>query len=205
MEEARLPTKKVIKEFIQCIQRHETQKSAGLLAANPDLVDATVTSPPKKYDGQSLLQIAFRNGASQIAINLIEAGADVNFMEESEINRWNTPVLHDAINASVWATMEQTDEFCQEVIAALRLLLGKGADPNSVDSFGTSAFSRLLNEAERRLGDVYVEGIYRRHTDKARYIRQAHDMLVEFGAIAEYNRPDGSDYLSEKQLKILGL
>ena len=61
-------------------------------------------APPKKDDGQSPLQVSLKSGRFAVADFLIEQGANVNFMEESQMNEWRTPVLHDAIRAAVYSS-----------------------------------------------------------------------------------------------------
>jgi ankyrin repeat protein len=92
-----MPSKKAIKAFVQYIQRGDTEAALSALADDPALTHARCSSPPKKYDGQSLLHVAMRNGSSAIAIALIDAGSDVNLIEESQVNDWNSPPLHDGI------------------------------------------------------------------------------------------------------------
>ena len=68
-----------------------------------------------------------RYGASTIAIALIDAGSDPNFVESSSVNAWNSPPLHDGVEIAVWATLEQDDDFIEAHLAAIRHLLDAGA------------------------------------------------------------------------------
>ena len=200
-----MPTKKLIKEFVRCIQKHDYPTAKSLLATNPDLIVATCSAPPKKYDGQSLLQIAARNAAAPIVADLANAGADINFMESSDINEWTSPVLHDAVNSAVWATLQQPSDFIERMIAAIDLLLTKGADPNMTDSYGTTALQRFLRAARSRVGDVYYKGPYKSKNDRLKYLKQIHDLLIENGAHATYTNRDGSEMLNETDRFRIGI
>ena len=55
-----------------------------ILDKNPNEINAIAKQPPKKDDGQSLLQVAFKTGQYEIANLLLDYNADVNFMESEE-------------------------------------------------------------------------------------------------------------------------
>lgn len=200
-----MPTKKLIKEFVRCIQKHDYVQAKSLLDANPDLVHVTLKAPPAKYDGQSLLQIACRNAAAPIIEDLVNRGADVNFVETSEINEWTSPVIHDAVNMAVWSTLEEPDEFIERMIAAVELLLKKGADPNRPDSLGDTPLRRFLDNARKRVGDVYFEQTYSRRNVQLRYLKQVHDLLLSYGAEPIYHKDDGSSILTETEQVRIGI
>ena len=130
-----------------------------MVTDDPELVNAPATSPPKKNDGQSPLQIALKWGQFTIADLLIERGADVNFIELSDINAWRTPVLHDAIRATVfsmrsaWATSGSVERL-QAGIAILTKILQRGGDPNSVDSYGNTGLGRALLDLRQVLTSI---------------------------------------------------
>ncbi|WP_162549830.1 ankyrin repeat domain-containing protein [Hymenobacter nivis] len=110
-------------------------------------------APPKKDDGQSGLQVAFKAGQFAVAELLIEQGADVNFQETSAVNAWTAPVLHDAIRAalfSTWSLQPDTNTFDQ-ALAALRLLLARGASPQAQDSYGNAGLPRGVLDARQVL------------------------------------------------------
>ncbi len=83
---------KDITAFIKAIRNRDDGGVKAMLTETPELVSATVKSPPKRDDGQSPLQIAFKTGNFFAAELLLANGADLNFMEESEINEWRAPV-----------------------------------------------------------------------------------------------------------------
>jgi len=149
-----------VKVLFKEIRHGDIAAVTARLDAKPELVHATATAPPKKDDGQSTLQVAIKSSNFPIAHLLLERGADVDFVEASGVNRWNAPVLHDAIRAAmfntrwtkewtgpgepphyVWVT---TLEGFESAFAVLQALLERGADPNKQDSFGNPPLMRAL-------------------------------------------------------------
>lgn len=91
-----------MKKLFQAIRQNDINTVRELLLKNPALIACTAKQPPKKDDGQSPLRVALKTGNFDIAEYLLDAGADVNFMEaDTCCNEWRTPVLHDAINAAI--------------------------------------------------------------------------------------------------------
>ncbi|MEZ6038529.1 MAG: ankyrin repeat domain-containing protein [Planctomycetota bacterium] len=133
--------KKDIQSLFRAIRKHDSDVVTRMLRDQPELVRATAVSPPKKDDGQSPLQVAFKTGNLSAASLLLDLGADVGFQEQSTVNSWTAPVLHDAIRAA---------SFSDDAVGAARLVervLALGADPNCVDSYGNSALHRALMDA----------------------------------------------------------
>lgn len=52
-----------------------------LLLRRPELANCAAKQPPKKDDGQSPLQVALKTCNFEVAQLLLDAGADVNFIE----------------------------------------------------------------------------------------------------------------------------
>ena len=140
-----------MKKLFQAIRKSEIEVVKQLIQKKTELVNCVAKHPPKKDDGQSPLQVALKTGNSEIAEYLIEAGADVNVIEDASCcNWWRTPVLHDAINNAVmksrWNTNSEymgfkvysTEEDARRAYAILEKMLDLGADVNAVDSFGNS-------------------------------------------------------------------
>ncbi len=200
-----MPTKKSIKAFVQQIQRNDTEAALSALADDPSLAQARCSSPPQKYDGQSLLHIAMRNGASRIAIALIDAGSDVNLIEESSVNEWNSPPLHDGIEVAVWATLEQDDDFIESLLKAIKHLLDAGADPNLCDSRGVTAHRRFIANARKRVEDCYFEGVWDEANDKLKYLKQLHELLLEHGAKPWLIDDDGNPTLTATEKERIGI
>ena len=146
--------KKDIKTLFSSIRKHNNSVVDILLDAYPELVKVCASAPPKKDDGQSPLQVAFKTGNFEIAERLIEMGADVNFIDESEINEWRTPVLHDAIRAAVYNarfnTIKDLSDF-QRALALVEKMLQLGADPNMFDTYGNTPIGVVVHQSRGRL------------------------------------------------------
>ena len=137
--------KKDIAALFQAIRNGDTQTVQNLVATNKDFVNICRAAPPKKDDGQSPLQVAFKTAHFEIAAYLIDQGANVNHIEESKINDWRAPVLHDALRAAAFNAGK--DRF-KDAIALIKRMLKLGADPNAVDSFGNSSLIRSILDAK---------------------------------------------------------
>ncbi|HRH50511.1 MAG TPA: hypothetical protein PLP23_17270 [Panacibacter sp.] len=145
--------KKDIKIFFQAIRHSDLQKVKELVLSDREYLTATNFAPPKKDDGQSGLQVSFKTANFDIAEYLIEQGADINFIETSEINDWRAPVLHDCIRATVfnsYTLQKDTSQF-ERAFSLLKTLLSKKADPNAVDSYGNNCLVRALMDARQML------------------------------------------------------
>ncbi|MEQ1797765.1 MAG: hypothetical protein ABL872_07425 [Lacibacter sp.] len=145
--------KKDIKTFFQAIRNSDLQKVTELVSSDKEYLTATNFAPPKKDDGQSGLQVAFKTANFDIAEYLIEQGADINFIETSENNDWKAPVLHDCIRATVfncYTLQKDTSQF-DKAFSLLKTLLIKKADPNAVDSYGNNCLIRALMDARQML------------------------------------------------------
>ena len=145
--------KKDINAFFKAIRSGDLEQVAASVTADKAYLRVCRTAPPRKDDGQSGLQIAFKAGQFAIATLLIEQGADVNFQETSTVNEWTAPVLHDAIRAalfSTWSLPLDTNK-PDQTLAALRLLLRRGANPQAQDSYGNAGLHRALLDAKQVL------------------------------------------------------
>ncbi|MEO6436490.1 MAG: hypothetical protein ABIP55_12125 [Tepidisphaeraceae bacterium] len=69
-------------------------------------------------------------------------------MEESTINEWRTPVLHDAIRAAVFSS--QLGDFAS-AIRTMKKMLERGADANALDSYGNTCLMRAIQDAKQRI------------------------------------------------------
>ena len=124
-------TKKDIKVFFKAITDSDINKVSELLNSDKEYLTVCNVSPPKKDDGQSGLQVAFKTGNFDIAKLLIDQGADINFIETSEINEWTTPVLQDSIRATIfnsYTVQKDTSKF-DKAFSLLQLMLDKGVNP----------------------------------------------------------------------------
>lgn len=143
--------KKQIEVFFKTIRAFNYAEVKSLVESDSEYLTVCRSAPPKKDDGQSGLQVAFKVGAFDIAEYLIDKGANVNFIEESEINEWRAPVLHDCIRAAFYQMnimKKDLDKF-EKAFLLLKLMLAKGADPNATDSFGNSCLIRAFLDAHQ--------------------------------------------------------
>src|SRR5205807_725345 len=97
---------------------------------------------------------AFKTGQFEIANYLIDQGADVNHIEESKVNEWRAPVLHDALRAAAFNAGK--DHF-KDAIALIKRMLKLGADPNAVDSYGNNCLIRAILDAKIRLPNDHTK------------------------------------------------
>ena len=146
-------TKKEIKIFFKAVSDGDINKVSELLDKNSEYFNICNVAPPKKDDGQSGLQVAFKTGNFEVAELLIDKGANVNFMETSEINEWTAPVLHDCIRATIFNsyTLQRDTKQFDKAFSLLELMLSKKADPKSTDSYGNNCLHRALLDARQML------------------------------------------------------
>src|SRR5262249_53745222 len=147
------------------IRKGDIERVRELLDNKPELVSAVARQPPKKDDGQSPLQVAFKTGRFDIADLLIDRGADVNFIERESMNEWRAPVIHDAIRASIFSSrfpgtlgIQSTKERFERALASLTKLLRAGADVHAVDSYGNNCMMRAVLDANQlQIADQNLE------------------------------------------------
>ncbi len=147
-------TKKDIKALFNAIRKHENDAVRALLAGQPELVNVCAAAPPKKDAGQSPLQVAFKTGNFEMAAHLIDLGANIHFIEESEVNEWRAPVIHDALRATVfsaWDDRETDRGRYSAAIALVKRMLDAGVAPNAVDSYGNTCLLRALMDCRQLL------------------------------------------------------
>jgi len=145
--------KTTIRSLFKAIRHGDRDLVRTMLDADPTLVNACALVPPKKDDGQSPLQVALKTGKTEISSDLLERGANVNFIERSELNHWRAPALHDAIRgAVVWAGPRTPgyEHWFPNHFAVLDWMLELGADPNAVDSYGNTCLDRLILDARSK-------------------------------------------------------
>jgi hypothetical protein len=134
-----------MKALFLAIRAGNLEKVVKLLQKDPALVHSTARQPPKKDDGQSPLQVAFKCGQFAIVDYLIDHGADVNFIEKKSVNEWTAPVIHDAIRAAIFQS--------RFLGAGNRILHTKTqferADVKAVDSYGNNCLGRAALDANQ--------------------------------------------------------
>lgn len=137
----------------------------GVLARiekDPSLVDAVATGTPKKYTGQSVLQVAIRTGEFGIAQLLLERGSDPNFADVKSPTGWSKSVLHDAAVAAVMRSRWSRRTFTAESEKAWQIaeverpnegydmlvaLIDAGADATAADSKGSTPLGHAVRAA----------------------------------------------------------
>lgn len=197
-----------MKKLFKSIRDREIETVKQIIEKQPELVNCIAKQPPKKDDGQSPLQVAFKTGNTDIAEYLIDMGANVNFIEdESCCNSWRTPVLHDAINCAVmccrWNTNDEmrgfkvysTKEKADEALRLLKKMIDAGADVNAVDSHGNSGLNRFGLQANQILPPYnyveHIEGNSRIFTDDVHMdLRNVLQVLKDAGADVNYKAPN---------------
>jgi ankyrin repeat protein len=145
-----------MKRFFKAVRKGDIDEVRALLRQNPALVHATAKKPPKKDDGQSALQVAFKAGQFDIADLLVDGGADVDFIESESGNEWKAPVLHDALRACVFSSrnpgvngVPDTRDKFERALASLKKLLAAGADVGAVDSYGNTCGIRVAMDCNQ--------------------------------------------------------
>ncbi len=184
--------KKDLKGLFSAIRKHENATVRALLADNPALVNVCASAPPKKDDGQSPLQIAFKTGNFEMAAHLIDLGANIHFTEESQINEWRAPVFHDALRAAVFCARDgkvaDRGHFTA-AIGLIRRMLDLGVDPNAIDSYGNNALLRALMDSRQRL---VAEPSFPDRAENAtlnRDLREVFESLIAKGADIHASNP----------------
>lgn len=189
-----------IKAYFNYIRKSDLASVIRLVSKNPEYLSATNFAPPKKDDGQSGLQVAFKTGNFDIAKYLIQQGADVNFIEQSKINDWRAPVIHDCIRATIFntETLQKDLKKFEQSYSILNLMLEKEANPNAKDSFGNNCLERVLLDARQMIKHPGF------NPNKATLsqIRKVFKILIGHGADVKNVGLNGTIY---KELKFFGL
>lgn len=185
----------VVKVLFREIRAGDAAAVTARLDANPILVGAIAKAPPAKDDGQSTLQVAIKTGRFEVAHLLLDRGADVHFMDQSPINAWNTPVLHDAIRAAVFSSrfgvnralpgepasveVMNTREHSDRAYGVLERVIALGADPSVTDSCGNPALMRAVLDSRQVLYDLALP-------DRDADLRRVFSLLLGAGADPEW-------------------
>jgi hypothetical protein len=186
-----------IKSLFRAIRGGELNAVREYVGGNPGFANVCASAPPKKDDGQSPLHVALKTGQFAIADYLIDQGADVNFIEQSQINEWRTPVLHDAIRAAI---LSSVDGRFDQAMVVVRKMLDRGADPNAVDSYGNSCLIRAILDARIRIrgaGDARPDGTMLSE------IGEVFAALRRAGADVHLKQPDRASAVEETRGTVL--
>jgi len=199
--------KKEIKALFKNIRDGNTEQVFVFIKANPELANVCNSGLPKKDDGQSPLQVSFKVGNFQIADFLIDNGASVNFIEQSELNEWTAPVLHDCIRAVIYNsyTLSKEETRFENGIRLLSRLLSEGADANALDSYGNASLHRAILDSQQMINHPNAD------TENGvllSQLKRVFKLLIDAGAdLAASNttRPSPISFLSNFGLDKYGL
>src|SRR4030095_980387 len=143
-----------MKKLFVAIRHKDNKLAMELISRNPSLINCQAKQPPRKDDGQSPLQVAFKTRNFEIANFLIDNGADLNFIEHFTVNEWRAPVIHNAIMATILSSrflgitgLQNSKEMFETAFSSLSKLVKAGADVNSVDSYGNTCVMRAAMDA----------------------------------------------------------
>lgn len=177
-------TKKNIHLFFRSIRNHENERVKAIVTENKDFVFVTRPDLPKKDNGQTGLQVSFKVGNFEVAEFLINENADVNFIDKSEENEWNMPVLHDCIRATIFQTntMRKNTERFDIAFGIMTLMLSKGANPNGIDSYGNSCLMRALMDSDQMIDHPNFD----ENSETIDQLRKVFSLLIENGADINY-------------------
>ena len=205
-----------MKKLFTAIQKNDLQTVKALLDNCPELIFCASQGTPKKYEGQSPLQVALKASSSEIIDLLLEYHPDVNFIEdESCANQWRAPVIHDAINRAIiysrWNVnhpdgieVENTKEKSDDAFTILQKLISLGADVNAKDSYGNACIDRTCLQARQILP---IKGSNDRVlTPELRFdIARIFNLLIVNGADMNYIAPNafGRTYIEQYKNEVV--
>lgn len=195
--------KKEIKTFFKAITDNDMPTISLLINSNKAYIDVCNFAPPKKDDGQSGLQVSLKSGNFDIALFLIKNGADVNFIEKSEVNDWMAPALQDCIRATIFNsyTLQKDTRIFDKGLSVLKLMLSEKANPNAVDSYGNNCLHRAILDSRQMLDNPaadFTNGIL------LNQLRSIFNELIKAGAdiyqITD-KRPSASEFITNFKME----
>lgn len=206
-----------MKKLFTAIQKNDIATVRALLDKSPELISCTLKGTPKKYDGQSPLQVALKESSTEMIELLLGYNPNVNFIEdESCTNAWRTPVIHDAINRAImysrWNVCRPSglevfndEQSADEAFDILKKLISMGADVNAKDSYGNACLDRACMQARHVLP---VRGRNDRIlTSELRSdISRIFELLINSGADMNYIAPNafGKTYKEQYENETVG-
>ena len=206
-----------MKKLFTAIQKNDMETVRNLLDKTPDLISSTLKGAPKKYDGQSPLQVALKASSNEMIELLLTYKPNVNFIEdETCANPWRAPVIHDAINRAIvcsrWNVSRpdglevfNDERTSDEAFTVLKRIIDMGADVNAKDSFGNACIDRACLQARQILP---IKGSTDRvFTPEIRSdISRIFNLLIENGADMCYIAPNafGKTYKEQYENETVG-
>lgn len=206
-----------MKKLFTAIQKNDIETVRILLDKTPDIISCTLKGAPKKYDGQSPLQVALKASSIEIIELLLAYKPNVNFIEdESCANSWRAPVIHDAINRAIMCSrwnvsrpdgleVFNDERTADEAFTVLKRIIDMGADVNAKDSYGNACIDRACLQARQVLP---TKGSTDRIlTPEIRSdISRIFNLLIENGADMCYIAPNafGKTYKEQYENEIVG-
>ena len=157
-----------MKKLFTAIQKNDFETVQNLLLKNPELISSTLKGTPKKYDSQSPLQVALKASNTELIKLLLTFKPDVNYIEdETCINPWRAPVIHDAINRAIMQSrwnvnrsdgleVYNDEKSADEAFEILTRLISMGADVNAKDSYGNACIDKIVNTHEPKHTSKFV-------------------------------------------------
>lgn len=197
-----------MKKLFAAVRKGDIDTVKTILDKQPDLLYGSAPSTPKRDAGQSLLQVALKSDNLEIADYLIDAGADVHYMEPEDCgNDWRMPVLQDAINAAIMASRWNTNTHgfglrvfstkhkADQAYSILMKMLALGADVNAADSYGNTGIwraylqaSQVLPKMDHATGELSDSCIFT--SELKEDLSRIFSLLLKYGADLNYKRPD---------------
>lgn len=170
-----------MKRLFKAVRQNDLETVKRILDTNPELVHCVATPPPKKDNGQSLLQVANKVGCLEIAHYLIDKGIDVNYMEPDYglpmMQCFTCPVLIDAVRFLLSGVLSW-QKYADERMKLILHLLEKGADPNKTDNRKRNSWDWAIHAY---LGTIYhIEDVVQREL----FAALAKEL---FGVLYKYN------------------